>query len=214
MKLKYALLVSLGMGFSSPGIAGQTPAEALTEKLQNTVSFDAPFRQTIKDQKGKSLNASEGMMVIKRPGRFYWKSDSPDELLVVADGKTIWTYDIDLEQIVKQDQKESLGQSPAALLAGDVVHLDKDYAIELVSADQCKMDNDACYQLVPSQADNQFKQILIGFRKNILSMIFIVDALDQSIDTRFSSIKLNGNVDDSLFDFKIPPGVDVIKGQS
>ncbi len=212
MKLKYSLLLSLGVVFSS--MAAQTPADDLTDKLKNMVSFDAGFRQTIKDQKGKSLNSSEGILLIKRPGRFYWKSETPDELLVVADGKIIWTYDIDLEQIVKQDQSESLGQSPAALLAGDVINLGKDYEIALVSSNQCKMSNDACYQLIPTLEESQFKKILIGFRKGVLSMIFIIDALDQSIDTRFSSIKLNGHVDDERFNFVPPPGVDVIKGQS
>ena len=52
------------------------------------------------------MSLTKGDMIIRRPGKFYWKSQSPDPILVVADGKHLWTYDIDLEQVTDENSKK------------------------------------------------------------------------------------------------------------
>ena len=187
------------------------PADELMDKLKAIKTFDAHFKQNIKDEGGKILNQSHGVIYVKRPGRFYWKSEYPDELLVVADGKLIWTYDIELEQIIKQDQSTSLGQSPAALLAGEVVDLDKEYDIVLLTPKRCNK-SDTCYKLTPREDQGQFKSIKIGFNGAKLAMIHMKDGLEQSISTDFTQVKINTNFDDTFFEFTPPAGVDVIQG--
>lgn len=194
-----------------PAMSMAAPADDLMTKLKAIKTFEGDFTQAITDEKGKTLDQSKGHLQVKRPGRFYWKSEEPDELLVVADGKTIWTYDIELEQIVKQDQADSLGQSPAALLAGEVVDLGKEYDIKLINGDACN--SSECFALKP-KGEGQFKSIHIGFDGERVQLIHMQDALDQTINTKFSQVTVNGNVDDKLFDFTPPPGVDVIEGNN
>lgn len=210
--MKYKLLVTL-FTLMPFGLAAK-PADDLMNKLKAIESYDASFKQLIKDEQGKTLQNSEGKLYVKRPGRFYWKSEYPDELLVVADGKVIWTYDIELEQIIKQDQNNSMGASPAALLAGEVVDLDKEYDIVMLSPSQCKGNIDNCYKLTPKEQQSQFKTIKIGFHDSKLAMIYMQDGLEQTISTDFTKVKMNNTIDDGLFNFTPPEGVDVIEGNS
>ena len=41
----------------------------------------------------------------------------PFEQTIVADGQTLWFYDVDLNQVTQRPQAQALGNTPAALLA-------------------------------------------------------------------------------------------------
>lgn len=194
-------------------IASQADTSSeLIKRFQAIKSFDANFRQTIEGNDGTIISTSQGSMKVLRPGRFYWKSETPDEILVVADGKFIWTYDMELEQIVQSQQKTALGQSPAALLAGEVVHLGDDYAVSTANSNQCAGQIEVCYQLRPKDPDSPFNVIKVGFEGAKLMSIKINDALEQTIITTFSNVTLNGEVNPNIFDFTPPAGVDVMQG--
>ncbi|HET9843747.1 MAG TPA: outer membrane lipoprotein chaperone LolA, partial [Gammaproteobacteria bacterium] len=200
----------VGIAFS----AQSYPSQDLMKRLEEIQSYQAQFKQVIKDDKGKQISTTEGDLQVARPGRFRWKSQTPDQVLVVADGKFIWTYDIELEQVVKNNQNTSLGQSPAALLAGEVVNLEKDYAVELAQPADCHRSVDACYKLVAKDQNNAFKNIKMGFSGKNLITIEMQDALDQNILTEFKQVQVNQTMNNTIFQFKPPAGVDVIQGSN
>ncbi len=187
-----------------------SPMDDLSEKLTNLKSLEASFTQSIESSNGQRLAYSEGYLKVLRPGRFYWKSERPDEMIVLADGKTIWNYDVELEQIVQRPQGSALGQSPAALLANQPVNLSDNYLIKALA--QCEGDL-TCYELKPKDPESGFQSATLGFDGQKIVLIRIHDALDQTILTRFTNVKLNVEVDESVFDFEIPEGVDVLKAQ-
>lgn len=188
-----------------------SPSTDLIAQLKGIRTFEAHFKQVIKDQSNKKISSSEGTLQISKPGKFRWSSESPDKLLVVADGKVIWNYDIELEQIVKHSQSASLGQSPAALLAGEVVNLDKQYDVVNLLPNECGKGVDLCYKLTEMNNEGQFKTIKIGFKNKKLHNISMIDALDQSILTEFTHERVNEPLNKELFIFKPPKGVDVLE---
>lgn len=196
-----------------PSLTFAQASQELMDKLSNIKSFDARFEQTIAEKGKEAFNKTSGYLKILRPGLFYWMSEQPDEILVVADGDSIWTYDMELEQIVQNDQQTSMGQSPAAILAGEVVDLDQEYEITSLEPNECLDKVDTCFQLSPKAADSVFMEIKIGFSGTSLQSIVLQDALDQTIETRFFDVKINAPMDKKLFDFTPPPGVDLIKGK-
>ncbi|MFI4938208.1 MAG: outer-membrane lipoprotein carrier protein LolA, partial [Candidatus Berkiellales bacterium] len=132
-------------------------------------------------------------------------------ILVVADGKYLWTYDIDLSQVTKQDLKKSFRNSPAALLAGSVSRLTKDFTVTYAKDKQCDKGVDRCFLLEPKQKNATFADILIGFAQDQLIEIRMHDPLGQDIYTKFSAVKMNHRVNSQLFAFFPPRGVDVIQ---
>src|SRR5436853_58053 len=45
------------------------------------------------------------------------RTATPFEQTIVADGKTLWLYDADLNQVTQRPQAQALGSTPAAILA-------------------------------------------------------------------------------------------------
>src|SRR5580658_9533931 len=110
-------ILLLSISFTS--FADDNASDKLIQSLKNINTFQAQFSQKIRDANGQHVSKAQGEMVVQRPGKFYWKTKLPDPILVVADGHTLWTYDIQLSQVTKQDLKLALANSPATLLAGE-----------------------------------------------------------------------------------------------
>jgi len=207
LRILKGALVTLGLCYGAQAI-GATAADQLIQSLQKITTFKANFAQSIHGADGEKLSKSAGEMVISRPGKFYWKSQKPDQMLVVADGKFVWNYDVDLEQVTKQDLKQALNNSPATLLAGDVSKLQETFDIDF--AKKCKTNN-TCYQLKPKQKDSAFSTIVIRFEKDKLNEVRMRDPLGQNVQTVFSNVEINQSINKKLFDFTPPKGVDVIQ---
>ncbi len=216
MKGKVLGLVSLALLGCSTLMAApqkQDSSEQLIAALHKIDTFKANFVQKIHDANGEHVAKSQGEIMVRRPGKFYWKSQSPDPILVVADGKFLWTYDIDLSQVTKQKLKEALGSSPAALLAGSLDGLKSDFEISTASKNQCKK-SDECYLLKPKQKDSTFADIQIGFAQGKLSEVRMRDPLGQDVYTVFTKVQINSGIQDKLFAFVPPKGVDIIQSGS
>ncbi len=187
--------------------ASESASETLTHQLQNIKTLSAHFDQTITSNKGKVLSHCVGVLHIQRPGRFSWETVKPNALRVVADGQNIWTYDIDLEQITKQNAKTTMVGSPAALLAGQTVRLEKDFIVKYAN------DSHENYILYPRVNDSMFNEIKIRFKNNQLLSMDMKDGLGQHIKTQFTDVKLNTPLNPKIFIFNAPKGIDIIHNQ-
>ena len=75
---------------------------------------------------------------------------------IVADGQTLWLYDVDLNQVTQRAQAQALGSTPAALLASapDMAALRcADYALEAAP----EQDGLQWVQATPKARDGQLK---------------------------------------------------------
>jgi outer membrane lipoprotein carrier protein len=206
---RYASMLVLVCSASGTAYCAE-PADELIALLNKMDSFQGHFSQNIKSSTGEKISNTQGQVVIRRPDRFYWKSQKPDPIIVVADGKYLWTYDIDLQQATKQSQKNALKNSPATLLAGATHTFKDDFTIAYAKPGACKSGQDHCFSLKPKQKDTTFKNIYIGFTQDKLVEVRMSDPLGQNVYTVFSDVKVNGAVNNSLFQFMPPKGVDVI----
>lgn len=107
----------------------QLQASELTDYLNNLHTFKAKFFQTVFSGENVKKIQSDGLIVVKSPANFYLEYTSPYKLVYVADGKKLWSYDEDLEQVVVKEQGNLLINTPAMLL-GNPKDLTKSYKIE------------------------------------------------------------------------------------
>ncbi len=189
----------------------KTAINELTHLLQDTHTFSADFEQEIKDKKGVVVSESSGKVKISRPGKFYWKIEHPEPVLVVADGKVLWHYDIELEQVTKKELNKALANSPAALLAGSTDALKHNFKATYAKASSCKIDNDTCISLVSTEADPLFTEIKIAFKNKKLIAMEMRDPLGQIIWTQYHLVHLNSEIDKNVFNFTPPKNTDVIQ---
>lgn len=190
----------------SPGDAPTTAGlDSLRQFLDDTETLQANFFQELLGPDGEVIELASGTLSIKRPGRFLWRYAEPIEQLVIADGTNLWIYDVELEQATVTLLDDVAAASPAMLLSGEAA-LDEEFdVIESFDADDVRW-----VRLAPKSESSDFRQVLIGFRGEILSELRLLDGLDQHTTIELVDLEINMDLADTVFDFLPPPGVDVI----
>ena len=92
-------------------------------------AFEAKFDQVLKDKNHVVLQTAMGSMSLKRPGKFYWNYQKPDKQLIISNGKKIWIYDQELEQVTIKTLTKGLGKSPARVLT-ETAALEKEFILK------------------------------------------------------------------------------------
>lgn len=192
------------------------PTTVMADALKNFVnqieslnSLEAAFTQNTRDANGRSLQQIQGMLSVAKPGKMRWETAAPYEQLIVSDGELLWIYDMDLEQVTIRTMGQSLQETPALLLSGDVSEVEKSFIVA-----QERSAAATVYQLVPKDKSQLFETLEFHYQKNTLQRMRIYDATGQVTDIQFRNVKLNQKMDSHAFIFDVPEGVDVIDGRN
>jgi outer membrane lipoprotein carrier protein len=174
--------------------------------LASLQTLTATFVQIVQDKQGQVTERATGTLSISRPDRFRWDYREPYAQTIVADGKKLWLYDPDLEQVTVRSLEHGLGATPAMLLSGSGKVAD---AFSAGPVEQRK--NWTWCRLVPKQKGSDFERVSLGFDgRNELAAMELVDKLGQTTTIEFSLLKRGAALDDALFRFVPPQGADVI----
>lgn len=184
----------------------QTAVEKLTALLADAHTIDADFTQLTLDSSGVRIQETLGHMSLKRPGKFTWHTQEPMQQELVSDGKTVWLYDPDLMQVTVQKLDERMTHTPALLLSGDMAQIEESFVVEF-QQNRSVVD----FVLTPKAKDTLFDRLRLSFRDGLINDMQLEDAVGQKTTLYFFSLKMNTEMDDSLFQFSVPEGVDVIE---
>lgn len=180
--------------------------DQLSQLLNNLHTSQADFTQTIMNARGQILQQASGKMTIQRPGHFRWEVIQPSRQLLIADGRHIWFYDIDLQQITIQKQKTADTDSPAALLSETPKNLNQLFVIHPLTDVQG-------FTLFPKNKNALFQSITLIFQKNRLRQMRLIDKLDQQTVINFSQVELNPILPPQTFNFIMPKdkNIEIVK---
>jgi len=180
---------------------------SLTQLLKNIQTMQADFSQTTLNKSAKPMQKSMGKMALHRPGKFRWEVVSPISQLIVANGKKLWIYDKDLEQVTIRSLSSAAGETPALLLSDSTLSLEKDF---YVKPSKQAMTGVQSFLLLPKDQNSLFVSIRLAFKGENLSEMQLQNGLGQTTIIRFFNNRINGSLSDSLFQMNIPYNVDVI----
>lgn len=203
--------------YAAPVAASEQQATAsLVRQLSGIRSLTANFEQTTKattnkakQQKGltaQHMNQTfRGQMKVERPGKFFWQTTTPAKQTIVTSGKTVWIYDPDLEQAVRQTLDEQVSNTPALLLSGNTSQIMKSYRV--TQPNKAK----TYYTLYPKNREGAFQSLTISFGANKApSLMILQDSLGQTTYVKFNNVQVNSKIAASTFNFTPPKGTDII----
>ena len=207
--LSYGLvLLAAGAGWLVAAGAAQAEARDI-KRVQSYVerlsTLRADFRQEVLDAAGAVREQAEGTLLLQKPGRFRWEYHRPSEQLLVSDGKTVWLYDVDLEQVTVRRIGDSLSTTPAMLLSGQS-RVDESFT----ASDGGQTDGLDWVQLIPKLEDTDFRSLRLGFRGGELARMDLTDRLGQRTSIEFRAVERNPVLSPAAFTFVPPPGVDIV----
>ncbi|MDQ2927068.1 MAG: outer membrane lipoprotein chaperone LolA [Pseudomonadota bacterium] len=198
------VLCVAGLAFAFAGAAHADTVDTLKDFVRDVKTGSAAFTQTVTQPDGKKKSSS-GTFEFARPNRFRFTYVKPFEQLIVSDGKTVWIYDADLNQVTARKFSSALGATPAALLAGGT--LDRDFDLAALPA----ADGLDWVQATPKARDSAFQSMRVGFRGKELAAVEITDSFGQRSLLRFMQFVANSALPAATFQFVAPAGADVIE---
>lgn len=210
--LRNLLFVMLTVCLPQAAVAGEHPEEAATAQLIKYLSamnsMSANFHQYVEDAKKARLQDVTGKIWVKRPGKFRWDTNEPYPQSIITNGEILWIYDVDLEQITQKKLDHQVGNTPALLLSGNPQTILQNFK---VSAYEYEETGEWRFDLTPKSEEALFELLRVHFINGTIRDMYLRDSLGQTTRIEFQSPEINGKVDDKLFDFEPPEGVDVIK---
>ena len=186
-------------------VSFQVNASELTNYLSNLHTFKANFIQSVFTANNQVKQKSSGVIIVSSPDKFYLEYNEPYKLIYVADGKKLWSYDEDLEQVVVKEQGNVLINTPAMLL-GNPKDLTKSYNIEKAGV----VEGFLWFELTPKQENNNFETVGLAFKDSKLVAMEMKDNFGQTTRLLFESVIKNPTLTKNQFKFVPPKGVDVI----
>lgn len=211
--LLLALTLAVAGRIETAQAAESHSAEAIVDALQRTydatVDFIADFRQETEVKTlGRSLKAT-GKLTFKRPGRMLWTYETPKGQFVLADGKHLFFYQPEQNQVIKSPLKNAFrGDIPLSFLLG-LGNLKKDFNATLKAAD----DSQNVLRLEPKGEAGGYNEILVGVSKATSDIVWVSvrDAASNLTTLRFANMRKTVGVKDSLFQVQIPNGADIVE---
>ena len=177
--------------------------QQLKKFLDNTQSLSARFQQKLVDEYGGLMQQSAGTLNMQKPGKFRWDYILPYPQNIISNGKKIWMYDSELEQvnIRPYDQMQS---SPINLL--DNQKLDDQFVLESLPFTE----NQYWVRLTPKSSESDFKKMLVGLQNGKIKSMRFRDNFNQQTDIEFEQLIVNPKFKKDNFEFVAPEGTDVM----
>jgi outer membrane lipoprotein carrier protein len=208
LRVCFGLLLAMLSGAASAGAL-----QALENFVRTVKTGQCDFTQVVsapaKDGQASRTRASSGSFAFARPGRFKFVYRKPFAQTIVADGQTLWLYDVDLNQVSARAQSQALGSTPAALIAAapDLAALQADFAL----TEAPERDGLQWVLATPRGKDNALQSVRVGFRGNELAALEILDSFGQRSVLTFSAFRANSAIEAGTFTFQPPSGADVLR---
>ena len=210
MKKSMAAVAALAL---LPVVVWADGLQSLENFMRTAKAGQAQFTQTVtapsKEGQAARSKVSSGSFEFQRPGQFKFVYTKPFEQTIVADGRTVWLYDVDLNQVTQRKQADALGSTPAAILASanDLAGLQKDFQLQAVA----DADGLEWVEATPRSADGQLKSVRVGFQGQTLAAMDILDGFGQRSLIRFKDLQVLPSLPAANFQFEPPVGADIMQ---
>ena len=182
-------------------------AMALVQALESFETLQARFRQRVEDSRGTLLREATGTLEASRPERFRWEVETPFSELLVGDGRTLWLWDPDLEQLTIRPYDDRLAQTPARLLSGSAAEVVNSFDITA----RVRTEQRSVYELRPLAGEGLFERLDIILAGSAPRALVVHDSLGQRTEVLFEDVGVDVDIADDRFTFEIPEGADVLR---
>ncbi len=203
--MNFRFLLILALLLTSLTVQADEGAKQLQRFLKNLTTLKADFQQTLTTPELEGVFITNGTFYLNRPGRFRWEYAPPNEQIIVADGNRVWLHDVELEQVSHRSQREALKGTPALLLS-DTSPVGRYFDTRELG----KKEGLIWVELLPKQKDVQFNHLRLGLADHELRRMEMSDSFGQVTRFVFSNIARNTELQDELFIFDPPSGLDLI----
>jgi len=195
------------------------PAAAQSLTLDEVIRGVETAYGTMTDLKGefvqsalnKSLNQTidaKGVVYLKKGGKLRWEYAEPTKQEIVSDGKTIWIYTPQLDQVNTGAAPEALSGPAGSFLSG-LGKLRQHFNVRFLNPAQPKdADGNVVLDLTPKQPLPTLARLVLALDSKSYDVrkAVVYDQFDNTVTMTFTKLMVNSGLPDKLFVFTPPKG--------
>ena len=208
-----ALLLSI-LPMNAVGATGDIAQEVkkLEQAYESLKDMQAAFQQETRSGAIAVVQRAEGRVYFKKVGKMLWKYETPEEQLIVLDGKTLWFYLPAEKQAMKNNFTTLPQHIVADLFRGRMDVLSK-FRAQFMQRTPDDTSDQVILELVPIEYDPTLSKLVLWLdpASYLIRKTSLLDAFGNRTELMFEDIKVDQGLSDSLFTFTPPGGVDVFE---
>ncbi len=213
--LAFLLTAWIGLALIPPAAAAQTGPNLDTvlahiEKRYAVAGFTAHFFETSSLKALKITDTAKGTMTVKRPGKMRWSYETPEPQLIVTDGKELWIYRPNDNQVMEGRAPTLFGNGKGAGFLSNMQELRRQFTVTLEPPNR---PGTYLLNLVPHTPTLDIHRIRVTVEAGTYTVVEIVtvNAYGDKTSIHLTDIRFSNAIGDSLFTFSPPPGVQVMQ---
>ena len=210
------VLSLLGVLLLTVSAAAQTATIALDDAIRGIegaygkmTDLKADFTQSAFNKSLNQTIPAAGKVFLKKGGKLRWEYVEPTPQQIVSDGKTIWIYTPQLNQVNTGPAPEALAGPAGSFLSG-LGKLREQFNVRFLNPAQPKdADGNVVLDLTPKQPLPTLQRLILSFDPNgwQVRKAVIYDQFENTVTMQFSKLAINSGLEDKLFAFVAPKGV-------
>lgn len=196
----------------APQAGARNAAEVVREvqrRYDSTRDYSAEFHQTTEYRTLNRSISGRGSFYFSRPGKMLWRYEEPAGQFVLSDGRHLYFYQPAERQVIKTAVRGAFRSDlPLSFLLG-IGKLERDFRAELLesSADGHRL------RLIPRRANTGLREIILtaDTQRYDIRRVRIEDGGGNLWTFGFENIRRGVVLDPSVFQLKVPQGVDIVE---
>jgi outer membrane lipoprotein carrier protein len=180
--------------------------QAVEQRYNSATTLEVRFEQRALVQ-GRPRRAESGLLTLRKPGRMRWQYTQPAGKLFICDGKWVWFYTPDAQQVERAPLKQADDfRAPLAFLLGRLDFSKLFSQIELREAAGESV-------LVARPKSDRLPYSRVEFTitaGHVIRRLLVAGVDGTDMEFLFTGEKLNTPQADTQFRFTPPPGVAVV----
>ena len=182
----------------------------LLDKLQHhyqaTKSFTASFHEQIKPAGGLE-RTRQGIVYYRKPGKMRWEFGGEEHEILVSDGKTLYTYQPDLNQVIETPIEQAFRSSRAAAFLLGVGNVERDFD----ASTPARSPTDGLkHVILKPKAGGDTIEMGLDPKTLDIRKLNLTDQLGNLTVLELSDLKKDVALADDKFAFVPPKGVDIV----
>jgi outer membrane lipoprotein carrier protein len=138
-----------------------------------------------------------------------WEFGGQDQEIIVSDGKQLYSYQPDLNQVIETPVEQAFRSSSVAAFLLGIGNIERDFEARL-PATSAPADGLKHVVLKPKNAGDTI-EMGVDAKTLDLRTLRLSDALGDITELSFTNINYGAPLDDKLFAFIPPAGADIVK---
>ncbi len=195
----------------TPNVSGLS-LDDIIKKVESRYAvsgFSAFFFQASTIKAMEITDSASGKAFFKRPDKMRWEYETPDRQTIITNGHTLWIYRPEDNQVMVGKAPSFFEDGKGFSFLSDMESVKKKFNILLEDKDE---DDTHVLKLLPKEKTFDVSVIYLFVSTKTFEVVKMVTYNSYEDETRveFKDIVFKQKLDESLFNFNIPQGIEVL----